>query len=320
MATNDGPRRALAGEGLRFFEGPPGQAIRQLREAGRALVVLLAFTLEPIRRLTSSLGGPRLQRWIAPALLLGAAVLIVRWGVEASPERISLADLAAGKLSQTQTWIVVSGDLSEAPADAMSVRAYNLTDPSAPQARLLVRSDRPWPLGSTTISGQLTGGQLQPDGVSWWGQLQADERLTLESPPPWAAIALALAGLLVLVARRTTYPVYFREEPALTAGGAGSVAVTVERLAGRPVDTALSAVLEPESDDAPPTLVLAGMGSHPLLFHSATTGIDVGALRELGRSIPVLRLRALAIDATISFASRKERDGAFVALTAGTDR
>lgn len=320
MATNDGPRRALAGGGLRFFAGPPGQGTRLLREAGRALIVLLSFTLEPLRRLTSSLGGPRLQRWIAPALLLAAAVLIGRWGAEASPEQISLADLAAGKLSQTQTWIVVSGELSEAPADAMSARAYNLTDRSAPQARLLVRSDRPWPLGHTTVSGQLTGGQLQPDGVSWWGQLQADERLALESPPPWAAIALAFAGVLVLVARRTTYPAYVREEPALTAGTAGSVAVTVERLAGRPADTALSAVLEHASGDGPPTLVIAGMEPLPLIFHSPTTGIDVGALRELGRSVPVLRLRALAINATIGFASREDRDGAFAALIAGTDR
>lgn len=318
MATNDGPRKALAGEGLRFFEGPPGQATRQLREAGRALVVLLAFTLEPLRRLA---GAPRgLQRWIAPALLIAAAVLIVRWGVEASPEQISLADLAAGKLSQTQTWIVISGELSEAPADAMSDRVYNLTDPSAPQAILLVRSDRPWPLGATTISGQLTGGQLQPDCVSWWGQLQADERLALESPPPWAAIALAVAGLLVLVARRTTYPVYFSEETAVTAGTLGSVAVRVKRLAGRPVDAPLTAMLEHASDGASPTLVIEGMGSYPLLFHSPTTGIDVGALRELRRSVRVLRIRALAIDAMISFASREARDAAFVALTAGTDR
>ena len=96
--------------------------------------------------------------------------------------------------------------------------------------------------------------------------------------------------------------------------------MTVERLAGRPIDVPLGAVLEHASDGGPPMLVIVGMEAVPLVFHSPTTGIDVGALRELGRSIPVLRLRALAIDATISFASYEDRDRAFGALTPGTDR
>ena len=295
---------------MHFFQGA-----RQVKEAGSAVIVLLAFALEPLRRLAGSPGGARWQRWIAPALLLAAALLFVRWGAEPAPERISLADLAAGKLSPTQSWIIVSGQLSDAPADAMSNRVYNLTDPSAPQSSLLVRSDRSRSLGATTISGELTGGQLQPDGVSWWGQIRADERLAPETPPPLDAIALALAGLLVFVARRSTYPVYFPEESTDTVGAPGSVAVTLNRLYGRPVQAPLPAVLKPASDGAPSTLVVAGMEPFPLHFHSATTGIDVGGLRELRRSIPVLRLRALAIDATVSFASRKDRDGAFVALS-----
>jgi hypothetical protein len=294
------------------------QGARLVKEAGRALVVLLAFALEPLRRLTSPQGRARWQRWIAPVLLLAAAVVFLRWGSEPAPERISLGDLAAGKLSSTQTWIIVSGELSEAPSDALSDRVYNLTDPSSPQARLLVRSDGTMPLGATTVSGQLTGGQLQPDGVSWWGELQADQRLAPESPPPLPAIALALAGVLVAVARQTTYPVYFPEEPAGTAGTLGSVAVTVKSVTGRPVDTDLPAMLEHGSDGGPATLNLAGMEPFPLIFHSPTTGIDVGGLRELGRLMPVLRVRTPAIDATISFASREDRDGAFVALTTGT--
>ena len=296
---------------MRFFPA------RLLREAGRALIVLLSFLLEPIRRLTNSSGGARWQRWIAPALLLAAAVLFVRWGAEPSPEQISLADLAAGKLSQTQTWIVVNGTLSEAPADALSDHVYNLTDSAAPQARMLVRSDRPWPLGAATISGQLNGGQLQPDGVTWLGQMQADDSFVPEAPPPMAAIALALAGGLVFAARRTIYPVYFSDQPAGAVGTLGSVPVTVTRLAGRPVDN-LEAVIEHGSDGSPPTLVLAGMEPFPLIFHSPTTGIDVGGLNAVGRSMPVLRVRTPAIDATIAFASHEDRDGAYAALTADT--
>jgi hypothetical protein len=289
-----------------------------VQEVGRAIIVLLAFALEPLRRLTRSHRWAGLERWVAPALLLAAAFLIVRWGAEPSPQRMSLADLAAGKLSPTQTWIVLSGELSEAPADALGGRVYNLTDRSAPQASLLVRSDRPRDLGPTTISGQLTGWQLQPDGVSWWGQLQADDRLALDSPPPWAALALALAGVLVLVARRTTYPVYFSDKPADRPGRTGAVPVTVRSLAGRQLEASPRAVLEHESDGAPAVLAVEGMEPIPLAFHSPTTGIDVGELRELGRSVPVLRLRPLAMDATIAFASRDDRDGAFAALTAAT--
>jgi hypothetical protein len=291
---------------------------RPLREAGRAFIVLLSFLLEPIRRVTSSPGGARWQRWIAPALLLAAAVVFVRWGAEPSPEQISLADLAAGKLSQTQTWIVVTGTLSEAPADALSDHVYNLTDSAAPQARMLVRSDRPWPLGAATISGQLNGGQLQPDGVTWLGQMQADDSFVPEAPPPLAAMALALAGILVFVARRTSYPVYFSEQPTGTVETLGSVPVTVTRLAGQPVDTNPEATLELGANGAPASLVVGGMEPFPLIFHSPTTGTDVGGLYALGRSVPVLRVRTPAIDATISFASREDRDGAFVALTTGT--
>jgi len=290
-----------------------------VREVGRAIIVLLAFALEPLRRLTRSHRWAG-QRWVAPALLLAAAILMFRWGAEPSPERVSLADLAAGKLSPTQTWIVLSGDLSEAPADALGDRVYDLTDRSAPHASLLVRSDRPRDLGPTTISGQLTGWQLQPDGVSWWGQLQADDRLALDSPPPWAALALGLAGALVLVARRTTYPVYFSDKPGDRPGRIGPLPVTVRSLAGRPLDASPRAVLEHESDGAPAVLAVEGMEPIPLAFHSPTTGIDVGELREVGRSVPVLRLRPLAMDATIAFASRDDRDGAFAALTAATDR
>jgi len=291
-----------------------------VRDAGRAVIVSLAFALEPLRRLTGAPRGAGLQRWIAPALLLVAAILVLRWGAEASPERVSLADLAAGKLSPTQTWIVLSGDLSEAPADPTGDLVYDLTDRSAPQASLFVRSDRPLPLGPTTISGQLTGWQLQPDGVSWWGQLNADDRLALESPPPWAALGLALAAVLVLVAGRTNYPVYFSETPTDRPGTVGSVPVTVKSLAGRPLDASLTAVLEHESGDTPASLVVEGMGRFTLAFHSPTTGIDVGELRELGRSTPVLRLRAVALDATIAFATREDRDAAFAALTATTLR
>jgi hypothetical protein len=293
---------------MRFFPAGP------VRDAGRAVIVLLSFLLEPIRRVASSPEGARWQRWIAPALLLAAAVFFVRWGAEPSPERISLADLAAGKLSQTQTWIVVSGNLSEAPADALSDHVYNLADPSAPQAHMLVRSDRPWPLGPATISGQLNGGQLQPDGVTWLGQMQADDTFVPEAPPPWAAIALGLTGLLVFVARRTSYPVYFSEQRAGTAEKLGSVPVTVTRLAGLPLDTNAEATLELGASGAPASLVIAGMEPFPLIFHSPTTGIDVGAFRAVGQSVPVLRVRTPAINATMAFSSRADRDGAFVAL------
>jgi hypothetical protein len=288
-----------------------------VKAVARAVIVLLSFLLEPIRRLASPPGGGRWQGWIAPALLLAAAVLFLRWGAEPSPERISLADLAAGKLSQTQTWIVVSGNLTEAPADALSDHVYNLADPLVPQAHMLVRSDRSWPLGAATISGQLNGGQLQPDGVTWLGQMQADDKFTPEAPPPFAAMALGLAGILVLVARRATYPVYFSERPARTEERLGPLPVTVTSLSDRSIDVSLPATLESGAGGAPARLSIAGMDPFPLVFHSSTTGIDVGGLYAVERSVPVLRVRTPAVNATVAFASRADRDGAFVALRRG---
>ena len=41
-----------------------------MREATRAVIVLPAFALEPLRRLTGAPRGAGWQRWIAPALVL----------------------------------------------------------------------------------------------------------------------------------------------------------------------------------------------------------------------------------------------------------
>src|SRR4029078_11250593 len=95
---------------------------------------------------------PRIM--IAVALILGSL-----WALEISPQRMSLADLAAGKLGQYQIWVFWSGDLAEEPGSTASLHVYRLTDPDAPNAYLVVRSPVVEPLGRTTLSGHIEGGR-----------------------------------------------------------------------------------------------------------------------------------------------------------------
>src|SRR4029453_10428373 len=113
-----------------------------------------------------------------------------------SPQRVSMAGLYAGDLSQMQTWIIVSGDLLEEASSSSPTHQYALTDASVPDAKLIVSSEVPLAAGQTTVSGILVGGTggAQP-GFGWVGQLRADPELAREPDPPWIAIGLVAAAV-----------------------------------------------------------------------------------------------------------------------------
>jgi len=157
--------------------------------------------------------GPSI-RWLPRILLLASVVVVARWAVEVSPERISLPDLVAGKLAPSQSWIIVTGDLSDEPGSTDLVHMYRLTDPAAPNANLFVESPVVHSLGRTTISGHTSGGHFGvPAGFAWSAQLDADAALAEELPPPWPAAVLGGLALLIFLGRRSRYPMFSVEPP-----------------------------------------------------------------------------------------------------------
>ncbi len=284
----------------------------------RSPLVIIAFVVERLRHLPAPRGRVRYARSAAGVLFVAAVVFFLLWGAEKSPARISLSDLAAGRLSAMQSWIIVSGDLVEAlPSSAGSYR-YRLVDTSAPGPSLIIWSPVERPLGPATVSGYVSGGYggVAP-GQEWVGQLAAEAVLAQENPPPWEAIAAALAGWFVLTASHLSYPVFFRERPRPAPRRVGSLRVAVRRDTGAPGApfTPATLMFEPESGAAV-TLTMDGSGSSPMRLHSEFTGISVGELRGLSTAVPALRLRRPSEDLTIRLASRQERDAAYAALVA----
>jgi hypothetical protein len=285
-------------------------------------VVVVAFVVDLLRRLPGAARAARITGWIAAGLILVAGVIAFLWMAQRAPQRISLADLAAGNLSPMQSWIIVSGEVAAQPATDTTWYRYRLSDPGAPMASLLIRSPVELALGQTTVSGILEGGREPvPAGYRWVGQLGGDPQLAQEPPPPWAAAILALAALIILLARRTSYPVFFRESPRPARPTPGLTRVTVWRLSDGRYAPAIQANLEIDFGMGPGVALMSG-GTElaTLRLHSALTSAQVGLLRSLGRSEPVLWVRASADDLMISFRSRKERDTAYAALTAEARR
>src|SRR5215213_3452204 len=130
--------------------------------------LLFAFLVERLRRLP----GSRFLASFLPAatrlMIVGAIAVLLLWMAEASPQRMTLADLRSGQLSRLQSWIIVSGELGEEPGTNPESRQYRLSDPRTPNAYLIVRSERDLPLGPTTISGRILGGRDGvPEGYTW---------------------------------------------------------------------------------------------------------------------------------------------------------
>jgi len=285
----------------------------------RVPALLFAAGVERLRRLPGARRLGPLVRWLPRVLLLIAVVLGVLWAVQISPQRISLADLAAGKLGQFQSWIIVTGDLVDEPGSTDYQHLYRLTDPAAPNAYLDVRSRAVQSLGRTTVSGHVEGGRDGvPPGYAWSARLNADPTLAAELPPPWTAIALGAVAILIFLARRSRYPMFASEKPTDAFPATSALRVTARSESGGLGHAAVPATLsfnnaEPGAAD----LAMSGFRRVPVRLHSAFTAVDVGVLHRLGASEPALRVRGDDDDLTLAFGSRRERDSAFAALGAG---
>lgn len=281
-------------------------------------VLLFAAGVERLRSLPGARRLGPLVKWLARLLLLVAIVLALGWAAETSPQRISLADLATGKLGSLQSWIIVSGDLSETTGSTDFLHLYRLTDPAAPNAYLIVRSRPIQSLGWTTVSGHIVGGREGvPPGYAWSAPLDADAHLAGELPPPWTAIVLGVVALLVMVARRTRYPMFADQAPGEAVPATSALRVTVWAESGDRGRGAVPATLSFAAAEAGAAdLAISGSRRLPVRLHSAFTAVDVGVVHRLTGSEPSLRVRSDDDDLTLSFASARERDAAFAALGA----
>ena len=281
-------------------------------------VLLFAAGVERLRRLPGARRVAPLLRWAPRLLLLVAFVLGLLWAMEVSPQRISLADLAAGRLGSLQSWIIVSGDLAAEPGSTDFLHLYRLTDPAAPNAYLVVRSRVAQAIGSTTVSGHIHGGREPvPPGYAWSAPLDADPTLAAELPPPWIALSLGAIGLLIVLGRRTRYPMFSSQAPADALPATSGLRVMVRSESGQLRGTAVPGTLtfssaEPGAAD----LAIGGTRTVPVRLHSAFTKVDVGLLHRLSGSEPALRVRSDNDDLTLAFGSTRERDSAFAALGA----
>jgi hypothetical protein len=280
-------------------------------------LLAFAFAVDRLRRLPGARFVAPFVPWVARALIAGAVVLVLLWAAEASPQRISLADLAAGKLSSFQSWIIVSGNLQDEPGSTSSLHLYRLTDPAAPNAYLVVRSRVRQVLGPTTISGRLEGGREPvPEGYLWSARLNADAQLASELPAPMVALAMLGGALLIMLARRTAYPMFVPQAPGDAAPARGGLRVVAHGTPGSNGARQHPGTLQLEEGSGTAELRLAGTRPIPVRLHSAFTSVDVGELRGLASSEAALRVRAADDDLTLGFASPRERDAAFATLVA----
>jgi hypothetical protein len=284
----------------------------------RPPLLVFSFGVDRLRRLPGARFVGPLVPWVSRALIAGAAVLVLLWAAEASPQRITLAELAAGKLSSLQSWVIVTGDLQDRTGSTPSLHVYRLTDPAAPNAYLEVRSRTRQAVGATTISGRIEGGRDGvPPGYVWSARLNADPQLANELPPPMIAYLLAGAGLLIVLARRTSYPLFVPQAPGDAAPMRGRVPVVAHERLGESVARDQAGTLDLAAGSGTANLRIVGGRPIPVRLHSAFTSVDVGELRGLGSSEPALRVRAADDDLTLGFASQRDRDAAFATLVAG---
>jgi hypothetical protein len=284
----------------------------------RAPVLAVAWIVERLRRLPGAQSVTPLLPWTVRLLVAGAILLGLLWMAEASPQRITLRQLAAGELSHMQSWVIVDGELKEEPGSTPAAYRYRLTDPATPNTRLDVRSEVPWPLGRTTVSGRVVGGRDGvPEGYEWSAILRADPQLANELPPPWAAFAMAALALAILAARRTTYPMFVTEQPSDVPPSRHAVRVVAHGDRGASQRPDRAGILDLDTHTALAELRIMGERPVDVRLHSAFTSIDVGVRHGLGWSEPGLRVRAADDDLILGFENRRERDGAFATLALG---
>jgi len=264
-----------------------------MTNALRLPLLAFGYVVARIRRVPGARFVAPFVPWLVRGAFLAAFVLLLLWMAEASPQRMSLADLAAGKLSPMQSWVIVSGELQEERGSVPGAYRYRLIDPATPNAYLDVRSAVEWPLGSTTLSGMILGGRDGvPGGYVWSAPFQADPVLADELPPPAIAFVLIGFGILVLAGRRTSYPMFVAETPAEVPPGWGLVNVIVHPEAATSSPRAQPATLDRDTGVGTGELRVQGSGPVPVRLHSAFTSVDVGELRGLRSSEPALRVRA----------------------------
>jgi len=281
----------------------------------RLPLVAFAFVVERLRRLPVGGFVLRNSALVATALFALAFIALTVWGLTRAPQRISLAELAAGGLSPMQSWIIISGDLQPAPTNSPGLR-YRLTDPAAPGASVIVQSTAELATGWTTISGMYVGTRepLQA-GFNWIGQMRAEPELAPEQAPPWVALGLAVAGLLVGVSARFSYPMFFAERPHPVAPRSTTLDVGVRGEIAGAAGQLVGGLLRLRPDE-PVELAMPGVAQEPLRIYAAHTSISPGELRDLSGAEPVLRVRRAAGDLDIVFASADERDAVFAVLAA----
>ncbi len=143
-------------------------------------------------------------------------------------ERIQCLDAASGK----QLWI------HEYPCD------YKISYPNGPRATPTVDGDRVYTLGA---EGQLNCLQTKDGAVVWSKDLKQEYRM--ESAPYWGFAA---------------HPLVDGDTLYLVVGGAGSVAVALDKLTGKEKWRALSAS---SPGYCPPTMIEAGGTQQLIIWH-----------------------------------------------------
>lgn len=293
-------------------------SLEPLRDLIRMPILVVLSVVERVRRLPGARIAAPLVPWLAAAMFLGAGFLLAGYMAEHSPQRVSLADLRAHNLSSIQEWFIVTGDLQEEQALPDDYR-YTLTDAAAPNAYLIVQSGHPWPEGHTTVSGRISGYvPFLPPDEPWYASMRADDELAIERPPPWTTMLLTLAGVFLLAARRSPYPMYVATSVERAARANGTVAVTVHPDAEQPGMGVVKGALElGDTAGTNPTLRTVDGRAVPVRVHSRLTSVRVGELRTVTSREPVIRLLSASGDLYVGFRSRAERDAVAATLLYG---
>lgn len=277
----------------------------------RYLQVAFAFLVDQLRRIPGMLQIERRTFWIGLVLVFFAVIAFTVWGSQRTPQQIGMAGLVAGDLSHLQTWIIVTGDVREEAATSAG-HQYAMTDPAVPDAKLIITSETPLPLGETTVSGTLVGGTGGAhEGFAWLGQLRADPVLAREPDPPWIAITLLGVAVFMGLGARTSYPVFFAQHVPLIPDPRPLVLpVGIVPDGPRSSPQTIKGELAVKPGEAA-ELRLPGQEPQVLRLHSAHSSVAIGELRQVSRSDPALVVRPASGDLTLTFASVDDRNAAY---------
>ena len=279
----------------------------------RTPTVAFSYAVELLRRLPGARFVQEHQTLVVGTLVLAAVIVLSAWAATRSPQRVSMADLTAGSLAPLQTWIIITGDVVAAESHTAGQYRYVLTDAGALDAALTITSRTELPVGRTTVSGTLLGGDApQVEGFGWFGQMIADPELAREPDPPWLAIGLFTLAGFIGVASRTSYPTFFRETATPAGVRDRSIPARAQRewsVDNEWVDARLN--IRP---GAPVEVQLPGEAPRTIRLHSAHSGADTGVLRTLSTSEPALVVRPSTGQLLFLFATDEERDAVYAAL------